>query len=117
MLLGALLIKHQENLADRGAIAANQENVYLQFFVGIKEFSTELIFDPLLFVEIRKRVGASSFDALNRKLIQPITIAEDKKQHCRKDKKGMIFHETEGIFKWMLQLPANRLTILPIVNC
>jgi hypothetical protein len=50
----------------------------------LKEFSTKPIFDPSLFVEIRKKVGASTFDALNKKRIQSISKAEDKKQHLKK---------------------------------
>jgi hypothetical protein len=46
MVLGALSIKHQENIADSGPIAAIQENVYLQFFIGLKEFSMKPIVDP-----------------------------------------------------------------------
>jgi hypothetical protein len=34
MVLGALIVKHLENLDDRGVIACIQENVYMQFFVG-----------------------------------------------------------------------------------
>jgi len=46
----------------------------------LKEFSTKPIFDPSLFVEIRKRVGANTFDALNKNRIQSISKEEDKKQ-------------------------------------
>jgi hypothetical protein len=52
--LGALIIKYKEKLDDRGIIAAIQENIYMQFFVGLKEFNPEPILDPSLFVEIRK---------------------------------------------------------------
>lgn len=79
MVLGALIIKHKENLDDRGVIAAIQENVYMQFFVGLSSFSTEPIFDPSLFVEIRKRVGASTFDELNKNLIRSVSDPQDKK--------------------------------------
>jgi IS5 family transposase len=54
-VLVALIIKHPENLDDSRVIAAIQENVYMQFFVGLKEFSTKPIFDPSLLVEIRKK--------------------------------------------------------------
>jgi IS5 family transposase len=111
MVLGALIIKHQENLDDRGVIAAIQENVYLLFFVGLKEFSTHPIFDPSLFVELHKRVGASTFDALNKKLLQSISKEEGKKQHREK---MMIYLQPKGIFKWMLELLTNTLPILPI---
>ena len=60
MVLGALIIKHIEKLDDRGVIAAIQENVYMQFFVGLKEFQTTPIFDSSLFVTLRKRIGKSS---------------------------------------------------------
>jgi transposase, IS5 family len=85
MVLGALIIKHKENLDDRGVIAAIQENVYMQFFVGLSSFSTEPIFDPSLFVEIRKRVGASTFDELNKNLISSVSGTDDKK-HAKKKK-------------------------------
>jgi hypothetical protein len=96
MVLGALILKHQENLDDSRVIAAIQENVCMQFFIGLKEFSTKRIFDPSLFVELRKRVGASTFDALNKKLIQSISKEVDEKQ---KRKKIMLYHQTKGIFK------------------
>jgi hypothetical protein len=50
----------------------------------LKEFSTKSIFDFSLFVELCKRVGGSTFDALNKKLIQSISKAEDKKQQKEK---------------------------------
>jgi len=56
------------------------------FFVGLKEFSSKPIFDPSLFVELRKRLGASTFDALNKNLIQSISKEEDKKQNSKKKK-------------------------------
>ncbi len=83
MVLGALIIKHKENLDDRGVIAAIQENVYMQFFVGLKEFSTARIFDPSLFVEIRKRVGADAFDDLNKSLIKSVSQQGDKNNNSK----------------------------------
>lgn len=88
MVLGALIIKHVEKLDDRGVIATIQENVYMQFLVGLKEFNPAPIFDPSLFVEIRKRVGAKTFDDLNAKLIKSISQEEDKKHNSRHDSKN-----------------------------
>ena len=85
LVLGALIIKHKEKLDDRGVIAAIQENVYMQFFVGLKEFNPDPIFDPSLFVEIRKRVGKDLFDSLNVKLLKSVSEDKDKKH---KNKKG-----------------------------
>lgn len=85
MVLAALIIKHQENLDDRGVIAAIQENVYMQFFVGLKAFSPEPVFDPSLLVEIRKRVGASTFDELSKDLIISCSKEEDLKHKKKQD--------------------------------
>ena len=85
IVLGALIIKHKENLDDRGVIQAIQENVYMQYFVGLTSFSTKPVFDASLFVEIRKRVGATAFDALNVELIKSTSKKSDS--HYQKKKK------------------------------
>ncbi len=72
-VLGALIIKHKEKLDDRGVILAIQENIYMQYFVGLKEFTIEPVFDPSLFVQIRKRVGRKVFDSLNADLIRSVS--------------------------------------------
>ena len=86
VVLGALLIKHKEKLDDRGVIASIQENIYMQYFVGLKGFQTEPIFDPSLFVTIRKRIGADMFDTLNIEILKWLTSEEDKK-HITRNKK------------------------------
>ena len=53
MVLGALIIKHLEKLDDRSVISNIQENIYMQYFVGLKGFCSKPIFDASLFVEIR----------------------------------------------------------------
>ena len=88
IVLGSLIIKHQENLDDRGVIEAIQENVYMQYFLGLSEFSTKPVFDPSLFVEIRKRIGADLFDALNIDLIKSISEKSDKVYLKNEEKKG-----------------------------
>jgi len=55
--LGALLIKEREGLTDRGTVATIQENPYMQFFIGLEEFTDEPAFDASLMVDFRKRFG------------------------------------------------------------
>ena len=85
IVLGALIIKHMENLDDRGVIEAIQENVYMQYFVGLTEFSTNPVFSPSLFVKIRKRVGANLFDSLNVALIKSLCENTDKNHLSKQD--------------------------------
>ena len=65
IVLGALLVKHLENLTDEDTIPYIQENIYAQYFVGLSSFQIEPVFVPSLFVEIRKRLGKEGAAKLN----------------------------------------------------
>lgn len=70
MIIGALLIKHKMNLSDEETILAIQENPYMQYFVGLSEFTDKPIFDPSLFVTIRKRLGNNDFNDMSVTLLK-----------------------------------------------
>lgn len=70
IVIGALLIKHLEDKDDRGTIEAIQENPYMQYFLGLKAFTHQPVFDPSMFVHIRKRFGQQAFDELNQAIIR-----------------------------------------------
>lgn len=55
--LGALLVKERLGLTDRETVEAIRENPYLQFFIGLQEFTQEKPFDASLMVDFRKRFG------------------------------------------------------------
>ena len=88
MVLGSLIIKHLEGLDDRRVIGAIQENIYMQYFIGLKEFTPDPVFDPSLFVEIRKRVGNELFDTLNADLIKAVSHKKDTRHNEKNKKKG-----------------------------
>jgi transposase, IS5 family len=87
IVLGALIIKHLEKFDDRGTIAAIQENPYIQYFVGLEEFNPHPVFDPSLFVEIRKRIGHEKFDELTKDLILSLSGNSDQKHNNSPAKK------------------------------
>lgn len=68
-VIAALIIKYKLNLDDRGTILMIQENVYLQYFCGLPQFTPKRIFDPSLFVDIRKRLGKEEYELLNQLII------------------------------------------------
>ena len=65
---GAIYIKEQENLTDEGTVEYLQENPYAQYFVGLKEFRKEALFDSSLMVHFRKRFPAESIERINEAL-------------------------------------------------
>ena len=70
MIIGALLIKHKLNLSDEETIQAIRENPYMQYMLGLKEFTNKPVFDSSLFVTIRKRIGADDFNDMSESLLK-----------------------------------------------
>ena len=53
VIIGALLVKHKMNLSDEETIQAIRENPYMQYMLGLSEFTDKPVFDSSLFVTIR----------------------------------------------------------------
>lgn len=70
VVIAAIIIKHKLGLDDRGTVEMIQENVYLQYFCGLTCFTTSPVFDPSLFVDIRKRLGKDEFEGFNKLVIE-----------------------------------------------
>ena len=70
--IGAMVIKHKLNLSDRETIATIQENPYMQYFLGLDQFCPDPLFDPSVFVDLRKRMGEDTFDQFNEIIINRV---------------------------------------------
>ena len=89
LVIGAVIVKHKQCASDRETVEQIKENPYLQYFVGLPGFQTQAPFAPSLFVEIRKRMGASVFDAFQDAIIDAVEGAKPKQgtKPTAKDKK------------------------------
>jgi IS5 family transposase len=87
LVIGAMIIKHKKKLPDEEVIPEIQENPYLQFFVGLKAFTYQPIFDPSLFVTLRKRLGQAVFDELNQAFLDEVIRIEKELKPKKKSKK------------------------------
>lgn len=79
LVIGAVIIKHKLCLSDEETIEQIRENLYYQYFVGLKMFQTKAIFAPSLFVEIRKRMGEQVFNAFEQSIINAVSDKQSKK--------------------------------------
>lgn len=70
LVIGALIIKHKLNLSDEETVQSIEENPYMQFFLGLDEFSPFPLFSPTLFVEWRKKLGNDTFNAFTDVLLK-----------------------------------------------
>ena len=87
IVLGALLIKHIEGISDEDTIQAIQENIYMQYFVGLPRFQTQPVFVPSLFVEIRKRLGKKGAQQLNDMVLKQARQLRAIKHRAKPKKK------------------------------
>jgi len=82
IVIGAMIIKHKLKLDDRETIQTIKENIYMQYFLGLKEYIYEDVFDRSLFTTLRYRIGADKFDAMTRQII---LTSEGKHEAAMKD--------------------------------
>lgn len=69
IVIGAFVIKHKMKLDDRETIEYIRENMYVQYFLGLSNYTCEDVFDRSLFTTLRYRLGADKFDQMSASLI------------------------------------------------
>ena len=78
MALGAEIIKEKLGISDKETVEQIKENPYLQYFLGLSEYSNEAPFEASMMVHFRKRLYEQVREKLSRK---PRTY----RQKARKD--------------------------------
>ena len=62
IIVGALIIKHIENLSDERTLEAISENPFMQYFLGMPRFTYTRVFNPSLFTYVRQRLDKDFFN-------------------------------------------------------
>lgn len=96
IIIGALLIKHRMNLSDRETIHAISENPYMQYMLGLSEFTSTPVFDPTLFVTIRKRLGEEAFNDMSESLLKLEVKLAEEEQNRRKEEEEKNSDKNQG---------------------
>ncbi len=84
LVIGALIIKHTLGLDDRETIETIRENMYIQYFLGLCDYTYQDVFDRSLFTTLRYRMGEDKFDEMTCELIK---LADMSKHGQKKQKK------------------------------
>ncbi len=74
LALGALLIKEKLKITDEETAEQVKENIYMQYFLGFREFSKKAPFEASMMVHFRKRLGPEAINKLN----EAIAVAYSK---------------------------------------
>ena len=89
-ILGAMIIKHKLNLSDAETIEIIRESPYMQYFCGLHEFTDKPIFDPSLFVTIRKRISEDELNKMTVKLLnKQKRLHEEKRKREEEEAKNL----------------------------
>ena len=84
LILGAMIIKHKLCLSDIETIELIRENPYMQYMCGLSEFTDKPIFDPSLFVTIRKRISEEELNEMTTRLL----LEQKRKQEEKRGETG-----------------------------
>ena len=94
MALGALIIKEKLRTSDRETVEQIRENPYLQYFLGMSDYSNAPPFEASMMVYFRTRIGMNLVKKINHKMVQDFTEKteeeSEKKTKNRKLKKAQI---------------------------
>ena len=65
MALGALIIKERCGFTDEETVEQIRENSYLQYFIGLSEYTYNSPFDPSMMAHFRKHLGGDILKGIN----------------------------------------------------
>ncbi len=89
MALGALIIKEILGISDRETVEQIKENPYLQYFIGLSEYSNDPPFEPSMMVYFRERINMDFVKQINQKMVKdfPEKTARELSEKKKKNRK------------------------------
>ena len=78
MALGALIIKETLGISDRETVEQIKENPYLQYFIGLSEYSNDSPFEPSMMVYFRERIKMDFVNKINQKMVKDFQEETEK---------------------------------------
>lgn len=85
MALGALIIKERLGTSDAETVEQIRENPYLQYFLGLSEYSDSAPFDASMMVHFRKRLHRELVGQINEAVVRQSTENEQSSQAVTSD--------------------------------
>jgi IS5 family transposase len=70
MALGALIIREKLGISDRETVEPIKENPYLQYFIGLGEYSQKPPFDASMLVHFRQRINVNLVNKVNQRVVK-----------------------------------------------
>jgi hypothetical protein len=90
MALGALIIKEKLRVTDRETVEQIRENPYLQYFLGMSDYSNEAPFEASMMVYFRERIGMNLVKKINQKMVKDFTEKAEESEAEKKTKNSQL---------------------------
>ena len=87
MALGALIIKEKLGTSDEETVEQIRENPYLQYFLGLSEYSDKAPFEASMMVHFRKRLNLEIVGRINERIVKPPKESGQKEIEEKQEKK------------------------------
>jgi len=92
--LGSLIIKERLTLSDEETVDAIEENPYMQYFIGLKEFQQERPFHSSMMTHFRKRITPELLERLNDRIVEEQRQKNDDSEEDSNDGGTLIVDAT-----------------------
>jgi hypothetical protein len=127
MALGSLIIKERLGTSDEETVEQIRENPYLQYFLGLSEYSNESPFEASMMVHFRKRLNIEIVGRINEEVVKgKERTSNSVKGEDKKDKDGeeppnppqeRTITKVETINVESEEVPANKGQLLLDASC
>ena len=84
--LGALIIKEKLGTSDRETVEQIRENPYLQYFLGMSDYSNEAPFEASMMVYFRERIEMNLVKKINQKMVKNFIEKNEEEEKVKKKK-------------------------------
>ena len=100
MALGALIIKERLGTSDEETVEQIRENPYLQYFLGLTEYTNNAPFEASMLVHFRKRLNRELVGKINEQIVlkRRATERETKKEKQKQQKEANNTEEGEPLY-------------------
>lgn len=86
MALGALIIKETLGISDRETVEQIKENPYLQYFIGLSEYSNDSPFEASMMVYFRERIKMDLVKNINSYMVKDFIQKNEESESEKKMK-------------------------------
>ena len=106
--LGALIIKEKIGTSDEETVEQIRENPYLQYFLGLSEYSDKAPFESSMMVHFRKRLNLEIVGRINEQIVKSAKESGQKELEERPDKNEEKLEEQKEQKEEKETEPANQ---------